>query len=153
MDDLLIAKSNRRLPTTLRGQRTRQKLLAAAEELFGIKGFENTSIYELTHRAGIAPGTFYIYFPDKKSIFIELMKEYSHLLRTEMTNAVMSRAHGRGETERVALGIFFNFIYQRPNLFRIVRQAEFVDYEQYQKHIERFLARYIGGLSQRQEKG
>ncbi|WP_459997644.1 TetR/AcrR family transcriptional regulator [Paradesulfitobacterium aromaticivorans] len=63
---------------TSRGEATRQKLLAAAEEIFGTKGYFRTSVVDITIKAGVAQGTFYVYFPGKKDIFEELVKELSH---------------------------------------------------------------------------
>lgn len=46
----------------------RKDLLNAAFELFTTKGFHNTSIADIVGRAGIAKGTFYLYFKDKTDI-------------------------------------------------------------------------------------
>ena len=54
------------LPATSRGQRTRNKLLDAAEQVFGEQGYEKASIVEITRTAGVAQGTFYVYFESKK---------------------------------------------------------------------------------------
>lgn len=41
------------------------KLVEHANELFLSKGFEHTSISDITSAAGVAKGTFYLYFKDK----------------------------------------------------------------------------------------
>lgn len=46
----------------------RKDLLNAAFDLFISKGFHNTSIADIVGRAGIAKGTFYLYFKDKTDI-------------------------------------------------------------------------------------
>lgn len=46
----------------------RKDLLNAAFELFTTKGFTNTSIADIVGNAGIAKGTFYLYFKDKTDI-------------------------------------------------------------------------------------
>ncbi|MGK2926453.1 MAG: TetR/AcrR family transcriptional regulator, partial [Lysobacterales bacterium] len=43
-------------PKTTRGQRTREKLLRAAEAEFGEKGFHTVGINDITRRAGVALG-------------------------------------------------------------------------------------------------
>ncbi len=45
-------------PRTARGEATRQRLLDAAERLFGTRGFHDTSIVEITREAGVGHGTF-----------------------------------------------------------------------------------------------
>ena len=57
--------SSGKIPKTKRGRRTREKLLHAAEAEFGESGFADTSIASITQRAGVALGTFYVYFESK----------------------------------------------------------------------------------------
>lgn len=42
-----------------------QKLLDSAYSLFSMKGINNTSIQDIVDEAGVAKGTFYLYFKDK----------------------------------------------------------------------------------------
>ena len=56
-------------PKTKRGEFTLGKIFLAATELFYEKGYFGTSIIDITERAGISNGTFYIYFKDKYSLF------------------------------------------------------------------------------------
>ncbi|MDO4473798.1 MAG: TetR/AcrR family transcriptional regulator [Eubacteriales bacterium] len=49
-------------------QQKLEKLLESAQALFLSKGIADTSISEITSRAGVAKGTFYLYFKDKYSI-------------------------------------------------------------------------------------
>ncbi len=60
-------------PPTAKGRATRQAILEAAEEVFGELSYDRASIAEITRRAGVAQGTFYVYFADKKAAFIELV--------------------------------------------------------------------------------
>ena len=74
-------------PATARGQRTRGKVLAAAEAVFGEMGYERASIVEITRAAGVAQGTFYVYFPSKKAVFVELVWELNRKLRKSLRMA------------------------------------------------------------------
>ncbi|WP_206808543.1 TetR/AcrR family transcriptional regulator [Paradesulfitobacterium ferrireducens] len=130
---------------TSRGEATRQKLLAAAEEIFGTKGYFRTSVVDITLKAGVAQGTFYVYFPGKKDIFEELVKELSHNLRQEISQAVTS-VKNRMEAEERGLAAFFAFIKEHRNLYRIVQEAQFVDEELYKWYYRRFAQGYIKGL-------
>ncbi len=56
-----------------RAELTRQNLLAAAEAVFAEEGFYNASMVKITGRAGVAQGTFYLYFSSKQQIFEELV--------------------------------------------------------------------------------
>ena len=54
--------------------KTRQKLLDVTDELIKEKGFNKLSICDITERAGLAKGTFYIYFKHKEEIVLEICK-------------------------------------------------------------------------------
>ncbi|HEU5374487.1 MAG TPA: TetR/AcrR family transcriptional regulator [Ktedonobacteraceae bacterium] len=56
-------------------QARRAEILKIARETFAEKGFEATTISEIVSRAGIAQGTFYLYFPSKISVVVTLAKE------------------------------------------------------------------------------
>ncbi|MBZ5537603.1 MAG: TetR/AcrR family transcriptional regulator [Acidobacteriia bacterium] len=62
-------------PTQARSTERRAKLLKAGRLLFGKKGYEATSIGEITSRAGAASGAFYQYFSSKQQFLIALMNE------------------------------------------------------------------------------
>ena len=65
-----------RNPVQDRGIETRKKILDAARELFSEKGFHGTNSKEIAARAGIAVGTFYSYFDEKKPLFLEVFTRY-----------------------------------------------------------------------------
>ncbi|GMU07606.1 hypothetical protein ASNO1_38590 [Corallococcus caeni] len=126
--------------------------MKAAEAVFGDKGYERASIADLTRKASVALGTFYVYFPDKQSIFVEVVDELGARLRrliAESTAACTTRL----EVEREGLRAFFEFVRQHPNLYRVVRQAEFVDADCYRRYYDRFAKGYVRGLTQAMDKG
>lgn len=137
---------------TPRGQRTRQKLLKAAEAVFGEKGYERASIADLTRKASVALGTFYVYFPDKQSIFVEVVDELGARLRRLIADSTAT-CTTRLEVEREGLRAFFEFVRQHPNLYRVVRQAEFVDADCYRRYYDRFAKGYVRGLTRAMEAG
>ena len=55
-------------------------LLDAAKEVFAEKGYHDTRVSDIVQRAGVAQGTFYLYFKNKKSIFNVLMEQFFHLV-------------------------------------------------------------------------
>jgi AcrR family transcriptional regulator len=73
-------------PRQARSIAKRRKLLDAARALFGEKGYEATSIGEITARAGTAAGAFYIYFRSKRQLLLILMNELLvRLASTDLT--------------------------------------------------------------------
>lgn len=51
----------------------RERLLKAAVEAFIEAGFENTTVSDVVHRAGMTPSTFYNYYRDKDALRDELV--------------------------------------------------------------------------------
>jgi AcrR family transcriptional regulator len=51
----------------------RQALLCAARDVFATKGYHDTKVDDIVALAKVAKGTFYLYFPDKRSVFSELV--------------------------------------------------------------------------------
>ncbi|MCL6641892.1 MAG: TetR/AcrR family transcriptional regulator [Candidatus Bipolaricaulota bacterium] len=107
------------------GQQTRARLLEAAEEEFGQKGFYEAQIVDITRRAGVAHGTFYTYFPSKEAIFVELVREINAQLRARL-RAAIAGLQDRRQIECAGFRAFFEFIHKHPKAYRIVREAEFV---------------------------
>jgi AcrR family transcriptional regulator len=140
------------LPTTPRGQRTRQKLLAAAEEVFGELGFHNAGIVEITQRADVALGTFYLYFPDKKSIFEDLVRTLNARLRAAIRERIRD-LDDRLEQEVAGFETFFDFVRKHRNLYKVILQAETVDEELYRWHYRTLAEGYVRGLRRAQAAG
>jgi AcrR family transcriptional regulator len=66
------------MPTRARPADRRTELLAAARSVFAKKGYESATVSEIVGRAGVAQGTFYLYFPGKEALagaFAETLSE------------------------------------------------------------------------------
>ena len=57
-------------------EETRQRIFQAALELFKQKGFEATTVDDITERADVAKGTFFNYYPRKESVVFDLCFEH-----------------------------------------------------------------------------
>lgn len=68
-----------------------EKLLSSAQNLFMTKGLLETSISDITSHAGVAKGTFYLYFKDKYSIRDCLVIRCARRLFTDAHNALLER--------------------------------------------------------------
>ena len=123
-----------------------------AEAAFGSHGYFATSIVDLTRRARVAQGTFYIYFPSKHAIFSELVRQRSRDVRRVIQEAVAGR-EDRAEIERRGFEAFFRFIDRHRSMYRIVRQAEFVDPALFRWYYRHFAEGYISGLRDAQRLG
>ncbi|KYH34625.1 putative HTH-type transcriptional regulator YvdT [Clostridium tepidiprofundi DSM 19306] len=66
-----------------------KKLFEAAYELFTLKGINNTAISEIVKRAGVAKGTFYLYFKDKYDIVDLIIIRKSNVILNEAMEIVI----------------------------------------------------------------
>lgn len=137
---------------TERGARTRARLLEAAEQVFTELGYHEASIVKIAEAAGVAPGTFYIYFAGKQEIFDELVEDLNRRVRQAMADAA-SQGRTRTEAERLGFQAFFRFTSDHPALYRVIRQAEFVSPRALRLHYERIVAGYVRGLEEAMERG
>lgn len=138
-------------PKTKRGKETLEKIVRSAEELFSSKGFYNTSINDITRKADIAPGTFYIYFKDKISVFKYLVEHLNNVLRAEIKDAIDS-CNTRYDEEHEGFKAFFNFLKYHRGLYKIIWEAQFVDEESFRNYYENIAKGYIRKIKEAQKK-
>ncbi|MEM6276477.1 MAG: TetR/AcrR family transcriptional regulator [Pseudomonadota bacterium] len=58
----------------IRKGRKFDQVLDGATEIFMTEGFERASVDEIARRANVSKATLYSYFPDKRLLFVEVMK-------------------------------------------------------------------------------
>lgn len=133
------------VPNEKKGERTRRKLLEAAEQVLVIYDYHDASIAKITEAAGVAQGTFYLYFSSKKNIFDEVVAELNRKVRHAMTDAARG-ATSRLEAERLGFAGFFRFTREHPALYRVIRQAEFVSPSALRNHYEKIAEGYFSPL-------
>jgi TetR/AcrR family transcriptional regulator, mexJK operon transcriptional repressor len=64
------------VPKQERAQQKRNALLDSGHALFTTKGYEQTTAKEIAAQAGVATGTFYRYFSDKRQLLMSLLEEH-----------------------------------------------------------------------------
>lgn len=69
-------------------QEKRRALLEAAYDLFLERGAAKTSVEDITSRAKVAKGTFYLYFQDKGAVMQALLGRVSYQLLSDACEAV-----------------------------------------------------------------
>src|SRR5881227_2643622 len=106
-------------PRTARGERTLRKILDAAREEFGERGFSDSSIVGITQRAGVALGTFYTYFDSKEALFQALVRDMSAQVRDNVGPAFSHATDGL-DGERRALEAFLKFVRDHRDIYRII---------------------------------
>ncbi|WP_458413301.1 TetR/AcrR family transcriptional regulator [Schinkia sp. CFF1] len=132
-------------PLTKRGSKTRQKLLAAAEKIFGETGYFQASIVDITKEASVAQGTFYIYFPSKYDIFQELIMQMSKDFRSKIKGEI-GEVKDYQQILRIGFQTFFSWVKEHRNLYSILQQALLVDENLYRSYYRRLAEGHVREL-------
>ena len=123
-----------------------ERLLAAAEELFGQRSYTRTTVADICARAGMATGSFYSYFGSKAEIFAAVVRAINTDLRRSMKGALDRADGGQRANERASFRAYFDLLSRRPWIERIVRESEFIDpalFREYYEHLTRGYARGV----------
>ena len=73
-DDKLVGEFQF-VPKQERAQQKRNALIESGYALFNSKGYEQTTAKEIAANAGVATGTFYRYFSDKRQLLMSLLED------------------------------------------------------------------------------
>jgi AcrR family transcriptional regulator len=144
--------SEGKAPRTARGERTLRKILDAAVEEFGERGFSEGSIVGITQRARVALGTFYTYFDSKEAVFKALVNDMSAKVRDHGAPVLMVAADTL-DGEGRALESYLEFARANKQVYRIIDEAEFADPDGFEKHYRTTAARIALRLDSGKAKG
>jgi AcrR family transcriptional regulator len=123
-----------------------QRLLTAAEELFGEHSYHRTTVADICARAGMATGSFYSYYGSKAEIFAAVVRGINADLRRAMKAALEHTDDNQRSRERASFRVYFDLLSKRPWIDRIVRESEFIDpglFHEYYEHLTRGYARGV----------
>ena len=151
-DGIASRASEGKAPRTARGEKTLRRILDAALDEFGQKGFADSSVTSITQRAEVALGTFYTYFDSKEALFAALVRDMSERVR----DAVAPALAGPGDAldrERRGLAAFLHFVEGHRAVYRIIDEAEFVDPAGFKAHYQTTATRIAARLADGVERG
>ena len=87
------------------------RLLEAAAAVFGERGYHTTRVSDIVARAGVAQGTFYLYYKSKKAIFLEIIDSFfTHLLGETIGRHPAARLGGADDMVRQIRGIWWTIL-------------------------------------------
>jgi len=138
-----------RYPKTKRGEATLAKIIKAAEQVIGKKGYHKASINDIAYKAKVAPGTFYIYFSDKYSLYCYILKQYNHIIRQTISQRI-KKAESYIDRERLGLLAFLELIREKPYMYNIIWESLYVDKALFVEYYETFSHHYAASLEQAQ---
>ncbi len=102
-----------------RRERTARDLVSAAQRVLAARGYHGAKVADIAREAGVGVGTFYLYYPTKEAVFLELVEVAASELKSQM-DTTTSSGTDPADISRRRIETFFNFAAEHRDLFRIV---------------------------------
>ena len=123
-----------------------ERLLSAAEHLFGEHSYRRTTVADICAQAGMATGSFYAYFQSKSDIFAAVIRQINADVRAVQAAALRAAPDTQRARERAGFRAYFDLMSRRPWIYRIVREAEFLAPGEFREYYERLARGYARGV-------
>jgi AcrR family transcriptional regulator len=100
---------------------TRERILDAALDLFGSRGYEATSLDDIAQAVGVAKQTVLYWFPSKDELLDAVIERSAEELTVAIEAALRRAGGGFGRVEAVVRAVFRPAV-RRPALLGLVRE-------------------------------
>lgn len=77
-----------------KGEKTKQRLLESATQLFEKNDFTNVTVDAIVEAAGVSKGTFYIYFESKDALIADILSDYVTIVDSDYKKYLSSITSG-----------------------------------------------------------
>ena len=145
-------QQRRRLSREELAPEAREAILRAAMLVVGKHGYANATIARVTKVAGIAQGTFYLYFESRQALLDELLPYCGREL-LEFVRKRVSGANDIFEKEERGFRAFLAYMEVNPHFFRILTEAAGAAPVAHARHFEFVTGRYVATLNSALEAG
>ena len=105
-------------------QANRATLIEAARVCFVGMGFDAVTVRDIVRESGLAPGTFYNYFPDKEALFREVLDERMGEITRRM-HAMRAEAATLSDFLYGAFHTLYEKIIEEPCFFELILRNEY----------------------------
>jgi TetR/AcrR family transcriptional regulator len=105
----------------------RSEILEAAEKIFALKGFHDTTMAEIAQSAGFATGSLYQFFKGKEDLYATMMKEKLSLMFSEIEEAVSGGRDTPGKLKAL-VSSHFKFVEENLGFYRLLIRGEGISY-------------------------
>ncbi len=139
-------------PKTARGRATLDRIYQSAGQVFSEKGYHNTSVQDITSKANISVGTFYLYFEGKLTLYKYLLLQYGQMIRNYIGERV-AECTTRREAERTGIRAWLELIIEHKYIFNITWESLFIDQKLFDHYFSDFSISYARQIKKAQDKG
>ena len=130
----------------------RKALFAAAAKVVGEFGYKDASVARITQAAGLASGTFYVYFQSQQDLFEQLLPNIGDGILEYLSKSTPDSG-SFAEAEEAWFRALFMYFFKEPGYFRILREAEVYAPNAFDIHLRDVVVSYSRGLRQWLGKG
>lgn len=130
----------------------RQELFHAAATVVAEHGYAKASISKITSEAGLAQGTFYLYFDSRQQILNELLP----FIGEEILGFIGERTRSATDfydMEERGLRAYFEYLNKNPGFVRILNEAEVAAPLAHEVHFSKLTEKYVNSMSYWVERG
>lgn len=131
--------------------KTKRKIFETSMKLFAEKGYEATSIEEITATVGVAKGTLYYHFSSKEEIFNFLIEEGIKLLQNSVDIKTSKYTNYIDKIKSIIL-IQIKIVAKYENIITIIL-SQFWGTEERNKRCQNLVYEYIGQIEKIVEQG
>ena len=131
--------------------KTKRKIFETSMKLFAEKGYDATSIEEITATVGVAKGTLYYHFASKEEIFNFLIEEGIKLLQISVDIKTAKHSNYIDKIKAIVL-IQIKIVAKYENIITIIL-SQFWGTEQRNKKCQNLVYEYIGQIEKIVQEG
>ena len=131
--------------------KTKRKIFETSMKLFAEKGYDATSIEEITATVGVAKGTLYYHFSSKEEIFNFLIEEGIKLLQNSVDIKTAKRNNYIDKIKAIVL-IQIKIVAKYEDIITIIL-SQFLGNEKKNKKCQNLVFEYIGQIEKIVQQG
>jgi len=130
----------------------KRKIIDSAYQIFKSKNIYNTAIDDIVKSAGIARGTFYLYFKDKSDlieqlIFLKSAEGMKELLK--LTAASMTDSENIFEISREFIGLYIDFLIEQKEALAVITKNISSCLRDFPEFYDEEVGRFYNGIIQK----
>lgn len=149
---MLLRPGKKKLRRAEKAIRNRNALLRAGAKVVARYGYAEASIARIAEEAGLAQGTFYLYFPTRQALLDEVLPFVGERLSEHIRRRVKG-ATNAFEVEELSFRAAFDFLHDNPGFYRMLNEAEFAAPRGFSTQFENAAGRYLASLKRSSGRG
>ena len=125
---------------------TRQRIIREAASEFARLGFEQANINTIAEQAGIGKGTIYLYFENKRELFLAMLRQIAQAQLTSIRAALAADGSLQERLERLFLA-FARLAHEESDSFNVYMSALYGVNRAFKEEATRLLRDYVAVIA------